>query len=425
MDGSGNLAFISNANMLSNSSGGSGTLGWNIPGSFTTSNFYGTLFINNTALSSVSAGIVSPRAPALANVTYTLSGDIYNLSTAGTIQLAIIAYDSGGTMIGSGAFASSTNAPTGGWSRISVTGTTPANTAYLAADVFLSNVTATSGSVAFRRIKLELGSVPTAYSTEGDTLVATSTMTGLVKGGGTNITIAADGTLNVPTGAGYSLPVATSSVLGGVKPSTGLAVDGTGVLTLAPGGTTAQWVLGNGTVSNTLSGTATINGTVNIGTDSAISMNGASNSILQLKTTGYNRLMYLENGAGNIIFAVSNGSFGATSTLMTISSSGVVSAADFTATSDARAKTNIKPLVKARELVRVMSGMSFTMKASGKNSIGFIAQDFQKHEYLKDLVHVGDNGMLSLSYGPVTALLVEAFKDQDQEIQELKARLEN
>ncbi|BAG41619.2 hypothetical protein [Ralstonia phage phiRSL1] len=423
VDGAGNLSFVQNANMLSNSSGGSGTLGWNIPASFSVVNSYGPIFISNTTLSGVSTGIITPKAPALASTTYTLSGDIYNVSTAGTIQLAIVAYDSGGTMIGSGAFASSSNAPNGGWSRISVTGTTPAGTAFLAADVFLSGVSAPVSGVAFRRLKLELGSTPTAYSVEGDILTATTTMTGLVKGGGTNITIAADGTLNVPTGAGYSLPVATASVLGGVKPSTGLAVDGTGVLTLAPGGTTAQWVLGNGTVSNTLSGTATINGTINVGTDSAISMNGASNSILQLKTTSYNRLMYLENGAGNIIFAVSNGSFGATSTLMTISGTGMVSATDFTATSDRNAKTDIQPLVGARALVLGMQGMSFTMKASGKKSVGFIAQDFQPHQYLKDLVHTNEDGTLSLSYGPVSAVLVEAFKEQDEELQMLKLRI--
>lgn len=423
VDGAGNLSFVQNANMLSNSSGGSGTLGWNIPASFYVVNSYGPIFINNTTLSGVSTGIITPKAAAMASTTYTLSGDIYNVSTAGTIQLAIVAYDSGGTMIGAGAFASSSNAPNGGWSRISVTGTTPAGTAYLAADVFLSGVSAPVSGLAFRRLKLELGSTPTAYSVEGDILTATATMTGLVKGGGTNITIAADGTLNVPTGAGYSLPVATASVLGGVKPSTGLAVDGTGVLTLSPGGTTAQWVLGNGTVSNTLSGTATINGTINVGTDSAISMNGASNSILQLKTTSYNRLMYLENGAGNIIFAVSNGSFGATSTLMTISGAGVVTAVDFTATSDRNAKTDIQPLVGARALVLGMQGMSFTMKASGKKSVGFIAQDFQNHQYLKDLVHTNEDGTLSLSYGPVSAVLAEAFKEQDAELQALKLRI--
>lgn len=59
---------------------------------------------------------------------------------------------------------------------------------------------------------------------------ASSTVLGLVKGGGTNITIATDGTLNVPTGAGYTLPIATTSVVGGVQVGNGLAVTAGGLL---------------------------------------------------------------------------------------------------------------------------------------------------------------------------------------------------
>jgi len=68
---------------------------------------------------------------------------------------------------------------------------------------------------------------PAAYSLP----VATDTVLGGVKQG-TNTTIAADGTISVATGAGYSytLPVATSSVLGGVKQGTGLTIDPNGVI---------------------------------------------------------------------------------------------------------------------------------------------------------------------------------------------------
>ncbi|MBV5334433.1 MAG: hypothetical protein JZU49_01330, partial [Sulfuricurvum sp.] len=57
--------------------------------------------------------------------------------------------------------------------------------------------------------------------------VATASVLGGVKQG-TNITIAADGTISASSG-GYTLPVATASVLGGVKQGTGvtIAVDGT------------------------------------------------------------------------------------------------------------------------------------------------------------------------------------------------------
>lgn len=61
--------------------------------------------------------------------------------------------------------------------------------------------------------------------------VATATVLGGVKQG-TNVTIDAAGVISVPSGAGYALPTASATVLGGVKVGSGLAI-ASGVLSVS------------------------------------------------------------------------------------------------------------------------------------------------------------------------------------------------
>jgi hypothetical protein len=94
--------------------------------------------------------------------------------------------------------------------------------------------------------------------------------------------------------------------------------------------------------------------------------------------------------------------------------------------SDITLKTNIKPLENSLEKITKLKGVSFTWKEDTdinkmtgiKDDIGFIAQQVQ--EVLPDLVRKNDNGLLSLRDKGITALLVEAIKEQQQQIDELK-----
>ena len=98
--------------------------------------------------------------------------------------------------------------------------------------------------------------------------------------------------------------------------------------------------------------------------------------------------------------------------------------------SDITLKTNIKPLEGALEKIMKLKGVSFTWKEDTdankmtgiKDDIGFIAQEVQ--EVLPDLVRKNDNGLLSLRDKGITALLVEAIKEQQQQIDELKYLLQ-
>ena len=94
---------------------------------------------------------------------------------------------------------------------------------------------------------------------------------------------------------------------------------------------------------------------------------------------------------------------------------------DITAFSDARVKENIETLPNALEAVKQMRGVTYNKIGEEKQSIGVIAQELE--EVVPQLVHTDEEGMKSVAYGNITALLIEALKEQQEQIEELKAKL--
>ena len=92
-----------------------------------------------------------------------------------------------------------------------------------------------------------------------------------------------------------------------------------------------------------------------------------------------------------------------------------------TAYSDERLKDNIQTLQGSKVLK--MRGVSFTK--DGEASSGVIAQEIEK--VAPELVHTAKDemGTKSVAYGNLVGYLIEAIKDQQQQIDELKARLDN
>ena len=95
--------------------------------------------------------------------------------------------------------------------------------------------------------------------------------------------------------------------------------------------------------------------------------------------------------------------------------------------SDRKLKENIKPIEKALDKVSKLKGVSFDWKESDsyskvKEDYGFIAQDVKK--IVPELVREDGGGMLSLQYNGITPIIIEAIKEQQKMIQELKAEIE-
>ena len=100
---------------------------------------------------------------------------------------------------------------------------------------------------------------------------------------------------------------------------------------------------------------------------------------------------------------------------------GTVNAANFNTTSDAALKTNVETLNGSLDAVMSMRGVSFDWIESGKSEVGVIAQEVE--EVIPDLVNTNEQGIKSVKYGNMVAVLIEAIKDQQKQIDELKAQL--
>jgi hypothetical protein len=98
-------------------------------------------------------------------------------------------------------------------------------------------------------------------------------------------------------------------------------------------------------------------------------------------------------------------------------------AGDITAYSDARVKTNVKTIENALLKVLNLRGVSYTRTDSeDKNTkIGVIAQETL--QVVPEVVNQDTAGMYNVSYGNMVGLLIEAIKEQQKEIDELKAKL--
>ena len=91
----------------------------------------------------------------------------------------------------------------------------------------------------------------------------------------------------------------------------------------------------------------------------------------------------------------------------------------WTVRSSRRWKSNIHPLVGALETVQRLRGVSYNQASDGKHQIGVIAEEVGK--VLPEIVTYEKNGVdaQGVDYARLTALLIEATKEQQREIQRL------
>jgi len=99
----------------------------------------------------------------------------------------------------------------------------------------------------------------------------------------------------------------------------------------------------------------------------------------------------------------------------TITTGGAITASgDITAFSDERLKTDIETIDNALDKVMNMRGVSYTKQA--EKGIGVIAQEIEK--VLPEVVTDGE--YKSVAYGNIVGVLIEAIKEQQKQIDELK-----
>ncbi|MBU4022949.1 tail fiber domain-containing protein [Patescibacteria group bacterium] len=90
--------------------------------------------------------------------------------------------------------------------------------------------------------------------------------------------------------------------------------------------------------------------------------------------------------------------------------------------SDESLKANIKPIVNGLEKILKLEGVSFDWKDTGKASIGLISQDVEK--IFPEIISTDEEGLKSIEYAKLIAPLIEAMKEQQKEIEQLRIEIE-
>jgi hypothetical protein len=132
---------------------------------------------------------------------------------------------------------------------------------------------------------------------------------------------------------------------------------------------------------------------------------------------------------GNVILALPEGGavgVGTTSPTATldVAAGGTTLADAWTTRSSRQFKANIQPLEGALEKVVQLQGVSYERKSDGKHEIGVVAEDVA--QIVPEVVSRDPNTheLQGVDYSRLTALLIEAVKSQQAEIQQLKAQIE-
>jgi hypothetical protein len=136
-------------------------------------------------------------------------------------------------------------------------------------------------------------------------------------------------------------------------------------------------------------------------------------------------MKFVNNGSSNSTLYWTFNSAGGFNDRLTLTSAGTLTAAgDVVAFSDARLKENIITIDNAVEKVTSMRGVFFNKKEDQTKSrkVGVIAQEIQ--EILPEVVTASADGTLGVAYGNMVGVLIEAIKEQQQQIDELKYLLQ-
>ena len=134
-----------------------------------------------------------------------------------------------------------------------------------------------------------------------------------------------------------------------------------------------------------------------------------SGGTVEIDTSTYAEGNYMISNSSPVLTAKTTG----TTVVGTLTAAG-----DVIAYSDLSLKENIKTLDGSKVLQ--MRGVSFNRKNNGILSSGVIAQEMQ--QVAPELVS-DDNGTLGVAYGNLTGYLIEAIKEQQKQIDELKSQM--
>jgi hypothetical protein len=182
---------------------------------------------------------------------------------------------------------------------------------------------------------------------------------------------------------------------------------------------------GGVSVTGSMTATGTI-GNLNTSTDRGMQMEDNSADVATLRCDADRWRVYM-GGSGNsqeTLTVTEDGDVGIKDSTPSyrLDVAGTIRATgDVIAYSDERVKENIKTIDSSLEKVNKLRGVEFNKIGEDKKSIGVIAQEVEK--ILPEVIATDDEGMKSVAYGNMVGVLIEAIKELNAEVKELKEKL--
>lgn len=128
-----------------------------------------------------------------------------------------------------------------------------------------------------------------------------------------------------------------------------------------------------------------------------------------------------EIGDANQVLYKDNNNVATTSANLQFNGTNLTCAGTVTANSDERLKKNIETITDALHKTRSLRGVEYDHKNTGDHCLGLIAQEVE--QIIPQVVYEDAQGVKSVAYQNIVALLIEAVKDQQRQIDELKRQL--
>ena len=126
-------------------------------------------------------------------------------------------------------------------------------------------------------------------------------------------------------------------------------------------------------------------------------------------------------GSANQVLFKNGSNVATTSANLQFNGTNLTCAGTVTANSDERLKENVETISDALEKVKQLRGVEYDHKNTGDHCLGVIAQEIEK--VVPDVVYEDVHGVKSVAYQNMVALLIEAVKDQQKQIEELRSLL--
>ena len=260
----------------------------------------------------------------------------------------------------------------------------------------------------------------TATGTTGNLLAVTSASTSAFTNGGVNLNFT-----GAHTGSGFQIDD---------KTLTGTAAQiNANLLTTGAGlGIAANALTTGNALSVASTGTGITTGSL-LNVSGKVAATTVTNGIFSVintaaSSTGTVATVQANSTAGSGITVLANGFVGignaAPTVTLDVTGDAKVSGT-FTCPSDIRLKTKVETLTDVLSRLEQMRGVTYEFKDQTKYAkgpqIGVIAQELQK--VFPELVKLGSDGFYSVNYTQLTAVLIQAVKEQQTEINELKGQM--